>query len=78
MARKTRVPKIVLKLPWWVDLALAVLVYYGLKYWVPTLYFQNAQLNRFMHALPQFAELFALILLVNGIFSAWHAWRKEK
>ena len=67
-----------LRLPWWVDFVLAGLVYYGLKYWLPGLYFQHAQINRFVHSLPQFAELFSLILVVNGIFSAWHAWQNRK
>ena len=78
MSRKTLIPKFALRMPWWFDLILAVLVYYGLKYWGPTLHLHNAQLNRFVHALPQFAELFALMLVVNGIFSAWHAWHREK
>jgi hypothetical protein len=77
MSRKTLIPKFALKMPWWIDMILAALVYFGLKYWVPTLHLQNMQLNRFVHALPQFAELFALILVVNGIFSAWHTWRRE-
>ncbi|WP_455200876.1 hypothetical protein [Kaarinaea lacus] len=78
MPRKKLSYKILLKLPWWFDLILAGVVYYGLKYWLPTQHFQHAQVNRFAHALPQFAELFALILIVNGIFSAWHAWQNRK
>lgn len=78
MTRKSLMPKFAMRLPWWFDLILAAAVYYGLKYWVPTLHFQNAQVHRFVYNLPQFAELFALILIVNGLFSAWHAWRKEK
>jgi len=78
MSRKSLIPKFALRWPWWFDVVLAAAVYFGLKYWVPTLHFQNVQLHRFVHALPQFAELFALMLIVNGMFSAWHAWRKDK
>jgi hypothetical protein len=78
MTRKSLMPKFAMRLPWWFDLILAAAVYFGLKYWVPSLHFKNAQVHRFVRALPQFAELFALILIVNGLFSAWHAWRKEK
>jgi len=78
MSKKQLTRKVLLKLPWWFDLILAGLVYYGLKYWVPTLHFQHGTINRFVHALPQFAELFTLILIVNGVFSAWHAWQNRK
>ena len=67
MSSKKNFPKILIKLPWWFDLILATLLYYVFKYWLPTLYFKNADLNRFVHALPQFAEIFAGILVVYFI-----------
>jgi len=63
-------------LPWWIDLLLAGAVYYIFKFWLPTVHMKYALLNRIIHALPQFAELFAGILVVNALFSAIHAWRK--
>jgi hypothetical protein len=75
MAGKSLYPRFLIKLPWWFDFLLAGGVYYALKYWFPTLHFHNSMVNRFIHALPQFAEIFALILLVNAVFSAYHAWR---
>ena len=76
MSEKKLVPRFLIRFPWWIDLLLAAAVYYVFKYWLPTLHVQNYNLNRFIHALPQFAELFALILVVNAVFSAYHSWRK--
>jgi hypothetical protein len=77
MAQKRLYPRFLIRIPWWFDVLLAGAVYYTLKYWLPTLYFKNAMVNRFVHALPQFAEIFAFILLVNAAFSAFHAWRNR-
>ena len=57
---------------------LAAAVYYLLKSWLPTVYLQNVSLNRFIHALPQFAEIFAGILIINGIISFLHARRNKR
>lgn len=76
MSQKTLKPKFLIKFPWWVDLILAAAVYYIFKYWLPTVHLQNYTLNRFVHALPQFAEIFAAILVVNAIFSAYHSWKR--
>lgn len=78
MSQKRLYPRFLIRIPWWVDFALAAMVYYGLKYWLPTLHFYNSTVNRFVHALPQFAELFAVILLVNAIISAYHAWQNRR
>jgi len=76
MARKSLYPRFMVKLPWWADLILAGVVYYIFKFWLPGVHFNNPQLNRFVHALPAFAELFALILVINAVISALHAMRK--
>jgi len=76
MSEKKLYPRFLIKLPWWFDLILAGGVYYIFKYWIPTVHLQSYNLNRFIHSLPQFAELFALILVVNAILSAYHSRRK--
>lgn len=78
MSRKSLYPRFLIKTPWWVDFLLAGAVYYLLKNWVPTVYLQNFRLNQFIHALPQFAEIFAGILVVNGIISFVHSMRNKR
>ena len=78
MARKSLYPRFLIKMPWWVDFLLAGVVYYFLKHWLPTVYLHNGNLNRFIHALPQFAEIFAGILIVNGIISFLHSMRNRQ
>ena len=77
MARKTLYPRFMIKLPWWMDLILAAIVYYVFKFWLPVVHVKYQMLNRFLHALPSFAEIFAAILIVNAVFSAVHAWRNK-
>lgn len=78
MSRKSLYPRFLIRTPWWFDFLLAGAVYYGLKYWLPTVYVQSGNVNRFLHALPQFAEIFAGILIINGIISFLHAGGKRK
>lgn len=78
MSRKSLYPRFLIRMPWWVDFLLAGLVYYLLKHWLPTVWVQSGSINRFIHALPQFAEIFAGILIVNGIISLLHVSRNRK
>jgi hypothetical protein len=78
MSRKSLYPRFLIKTPWWFDFLLAGVVYYLLKNWIPTVYLQNSSLNQFIHALPQFAEIFAGILIINGVISFLHARRNKR
>jgi len=78
MSRKSLYPRFLIRTPWWFDFLLAAGVYYLLKNWIPTVYLKNSDLNRFIHALPQFAEIFAGILIVNGVISLLHTLRNRK
>ena len=78
MSGKSIYPRFIIKLPWWFDLMLAALVYYVFKYWLPTIHLQHSQLNNFLHALPQYAEIFAGILVVNAIISFMHTWGNSR
>lgn len=78
MTRKSLYPRFLIRLPWWFDLLLAALVYYALKNWIGTVYVQNGYVNKVFRELPQYAELFAGILVVNGIISFIHSWRNKR
>jgi restriction system protein len=65
-------------LPWWINLILAVVVYFLFKYVVPTITFQNPFLKGIALALPSFAHFAAVILLFVAAISAFNAWRKGK
>jgi len=78
MSRKSLYPRFLIRTPWWFDFLLAGLVYYLLKHWLPTVHLHNGNLNRFIHALPQFAEIFAVILVVNGVISFLHAMHNKR
>jgi len=63
-------------LPWWVNLILAVVVYFLFRYVVPNITFQNPFLRGLAIALHSFASLAAIILLFVAALSAFNAWRK--
>ncbi|MEN6489059.1 MAG: restriction endonuclease [Smithella sp.] len=63
-------------LPWWVTVILAIATYLSLKYWIPTIQFQNtfhAGMAKMAHEL---ATTLAGILLLPAAVSAFNAWRK--
>ncbi len=64
--------------PWWVNVILAVVVYLSLKYWIPTIEFQNpfyAGIAKGVHVL---APTLAGILLLPAAVSAINSWRKGR
>jgi restriction system protein len=63
-------------LPWWINVILAVVVYVSLKYWIPSLSFQNPFYKGMATALPSFAPIAAALLLFVAAISAFNAWRK--
>ena len=65
-----------MSLPWWFNLVLAAIVYFGLKYYVPTIEFKNPVFKGIGTALPNQAGIFASIFIFTAAFSAFHAWRK--
>lgn len=52
------------KIPWWVGILLAILSYYGLKYFVPQLNFSNVTLQNLATASPGLAPLAAIVFLL--------------
>ncbi len=63
-------------LPWWFNLALAAVVYVGLKYFLPTIEFKNPFFKGIGTALPNQAGIFASIFVFTATLSAFHAWRR--
>jgi restriction system protein len=62
--------------PWWVNVILAIIVYLSLKYWIPTIEFQNpfyAGIAKGAHVL---APTLAGIMLLPAALSAINSWRK--
>ena len=79
MARKDEgILDLLVLLPWWVSVIVSISVYVGLKFVVPVLYIENIFLQGFQTAVPNLANLFALILLIPAPISAFNAWRKRK
>ncbi|MGC9966135.1 MAG: restriction endonuclease [Syntrophobacteraceae bacterium] len=62
--------------PWWVGVILAVIVYLSLKYWIPTIKFQNTFYAGTAKAAPGLAPFLAGIMLAPAAVSAFFSWRK--
>lgn len=62
--------------PWWFNLALAAVVYFGLKYYLPTVELKSPAFQGIGNALPNLAGLFASIFVMTAAVSAIHAWRR--
>lgn len=74
------------KLPWWVSVALSSVSYLILKYFVPSIEFQQKGPADMTYMLfkgvaniaPTFAPIVALLLLIPAPISAINSWRKRK
>jgi restriction system protein len=76
MLRKSSLLDDLITLPWWFNLALAGVVYFGLKYYLPTVEFNNPALQGIGKAFSNMAGMFACIFLLTAAISAYHAWRR--
>ena len=65
-----------LTLPWWFNLILAAIVYFGLKYYLPTIEFNSPAFQIIGKVFPSMAGMFASIFIFVAVISAFHAWRK--
>jgi restriction system protein len=63
-------------LPWWFNLALAAVVYFGLKFYLPTVEFQSPAFQGIGKVFPNMAGMFASIFVFTAALSAYHAWRR--
>ncbi|MDP3014007.1 MAG: restriction endonuclease, partial [Candidatus Subteraquimicrobiales bacterium] len=87
MARKNEsILDLLVLLPWWVSVALSGISYLVLKYFVPSIEFQQKGpadiiyifLKGFAGAAPSFAPIIAILLLIPAPISAINSWRKRK
>ena len=78
MARKRSLLDDLVILPWWLTLALAAIVYIGLKYYLPGIEVKNPIFQGIGNALPHFAGIFSGILIFTAALSAYLAWRKRE
>jgi restriction system protein len=56
--------------PWWVNVILAVLAYLSIRYWIPTIEFQNTFYGGMAKVAPVLAPVIAGILLMTAAVSA--------
>jgi restriction system protein len=76
MSRKKSILDDLITLPWWFNLILAAIVYFGLKYYLPTIEFKSPAFQSIGKVFPNQAGIFASIFVFTAAFSAFHAWRK--
>jgi restriction system protein len=62
--------------PWWFSLVLAAVVYFGLKFYLPTVEFQSPAFQGISKVFPNMAGMFASIFVFTAAISAYHAWRR--
>lgn len=65
-------------LPWWVNVILALAVYLSMKYWIPTIRFQNTFYAGMAQGAPAFAPASAIVLLCPAVLSVFNVWRKAR
>lgn len=76
MPKKSSLLDDLMTLPWWFNLALAGVVYFGLKYLLPTVEFQSPAIQGISKVFPNMAGMFASIFVFTAAISAYHAWRR--
>jgi restriction system protein len=76
MPKKTSLLDDLIALPWWFSLFLAGVVYFGFKYYLPTIMFESPVFQGISKAFPTMAGMFAFIFVLAAVISAYHAWRK--
>jgi len=76
MQKRTSFLDDLITLPWWFSLALGAVVYFGLKFYLPSVEFQSPVLLGIGKAFPNMAGIFASIFIFTAAISAYHAWRR--
>lgn len=76
MPKRTSFLDDLITLPWWFSIALATVVYFGLKFYLPTVHFQSPAFQGIGKAFPNMAGMFASIFIFTAAISAYHAWRR--
>ena len=65
-------------IPWWINVILAALVYFGLKYLLPSIQF-NSQIHKaFATGISQIAGILAFVILVAALMSFFNQLKRKK
>jgi hypothetical protein len=64
-------------LPWWVSVAISVIVYVALRWLAPAIEFDNLVFKNVAKVVPQTAWFFALIFLFVAAFSFFKSWQRR-
>jgi restriction system protein len=65
-------------IPWWINVILAAIVYFGLKFILPSIHFKNPFFQAFATAIPSFAGIFAFIILAAALMSFFNQLKRKK
>ncbi|MDX1407165.1 MAG: restriction endonuclease [Saprospiraceae bacterium] len=76
MPKRTSLLDDLLTFPWWFNLILAAVVYFGLKYYLPSVELQNPAIQGIGKVFANMAGMFASIFVFSAVISAYHAWRR--
>jgi len=76
MPKRTSLLDDQIALPWWFSVVLAAVVYFGLKFYLPTVEFQSPAFQGLGKVFPSMAGMFAGIFIFTAAISAYHAWRR--
>lgn len=79
MARKDEsLLNLLIRVPWWISIALAVVFYCVLKFFVPLLTFESISLKAFSQAAPVLAPIVAFFFVIEAGMSAFERGRKGR
>lgn len=65
-------------IPWWINVVLATLVYFGLKYFLPSVDFKSQLHKAFALGISQVAGIFAFIILIAALMSFFNQLKRKK
>ncbi|MGB7814854.1 MAG: restriction endonuclease [Methylotenera sp.] len=65
-------------IPWWINVILAVVVYFSLKYILPSINFKSQIHQAFASAISGFSGIFAILVLVAALMSFFNQLKRKK
>lgn len=65
-------------IPWWINVILAALVYFSLKYFLPSIHFKSQIHQSFATAISGLAGIFAIVILVAALMSFFNQLKRKQ
>ena len=65
-------------IPWWINVILAALVYFGLNYFLPSIHFKSLIHQTIATTISGFADIFAFIILITALMSFFNQLKRKK